>query len=104
MKTNEKEPLLTVKNLKKHFDLSTLGNKKLLAAVDGVDFEIYKGETFGLVGESGCGKTTTGRLIVKLYQTTDGEITFDGVDYAGKSEKELRPFRRRVQMIFQDIN
>lgn len=102
MKTNEKEPLLVVRNLKKHFDLSTLGNKKILAAVDGIDFEIYKGETFGLVGESGCGKTTTGRLIVKLYQTTDGDIIFDGNNYAGKPEKELRAFRKRVQMIFQD--
>ena len=102
MKTNEKQPLLAVKNLKKHFDLSTLGNKRVLAAVDGIDFEIYKGETFGLVGESGCGKTTTGRLIVKLYQPTDGQIIFDGVDYANKSEKGLRPFRKRVQMIFQD--
>ncbi len=102
MLSNEKTPLLEVKNLKKYFDLSTFGNKKLLAAVDGINFVIYKGETFGLVGESGCGKTTTGRLIVKLYNPTDGSIIFDGVDYAGKSERELKTFRKRVQMIFQD--
>ncbi|MFH2117779.1 MAG: ABC transporter ATP-binding protein [Bacillota bacterium] len=102
MQSNEKQPLLEVRNLKKHFDLSTIGSKKILAAVDGVDFVIYKGETFGLVGESGCGKTTTGRLIVKLYRPTEGSIIFDGIDYAGKSERELKPFRKRVQMIFQD--
>lgn len=102
MSLNEKQPLLEVRNLKKHFDLSTLGNKKILAAVDGVDFVIYKGETFGLVGESGCGKTTTGRLIVKLYKPTAGSIIFDGEDYAGVSERALKPFRKRVQMIFQD--
>jgi oligopeptide transport system ATP-binding protein len=96
------QPLLEVRGLKKHFDLSTIGNKKILAAVDGIDFVIYKGETFGLVGESGCGKTTTGRLIVKLYNPTAGSIIFDGVDYAGVSERDLKPFRKRVQMIFQD--
>jgi len=102
MNNNLQTPLLEVRNLKKHFDLSTLGNKKILAAVDGIDFVVYKGETFGLVGESGCGKTTTGRLIVKLYKPTEGSIIFDGIDYANKSEKELKPFRKRVQMIFQD--
>jgi len=102
MSIDEKQPLLEVRNLKKHFDLSTLGHKKILAAVDGIDFVIYKGETFGLVGESGCGKTTTGRLIVKLYNPTEGSIIFDGIDYAGVSERELKPFRKRVQMIFQD--
>jgi oligopeptide transport system ATP-binding protein len=102
MNNTEKTPLLQVKNLKKHFDLSTIGNKRVLAAVDGIDFVIYKGETFGLVGESGCGKTTTGRLIVKLYNPTEGQIIFDGIDYAGKSDRELKPFRKRVQMIFQD--
>ena len=102
MQTHEKTPLLEVRGLKKYFDLSALSHKKVLAAVDDISFVVYKGETFGLVGESGCGKTTTGRLIVKLYQPTDGSIIFDGVDYAGKSEKELREFRKRVQMIFQD--
>jgi oligopeptide transport system ATP-binding protein len=102
MQTREKTPLLEVRGLKKYFDLSALSHKKVLAAVDDISFVVYKGETFGLVGESGCGKTTTGRLIVKLYQPTEGSIIFDGVDYAGKSEKELREFRKRVQMIFQD--
>lgn len=102
MQTHEKTPLLEVRGLKKYFDLSALSHKKVLAAVDDISFVVYKGETFGLVGESGCGKTTTGRLIVKLYQPTDGSIIFDGVDYVGKSEKDLREFRKRVQMIFQD--
>ncbi|HAX02916.1 MAG: peptide ABC transporter ATP-binding protein [Tenericutes bacterium GWC2_34_14] len=97
-----KEPLLKVVNLKKYFDLTTMGHKKVLAAVDDISFEIYKGETFGLVGESGCGKTTTGRVIVNLYRPTGGNIIFDGVDYSDKSERELKPFRKRVQMIFQD--
>ena len=98
-------PLLEVKNLKKHFDKSKgLFNKKkkILTAVDGINFHIYKGETFGLVGESGCGKSTTGRTIVKLYEPTDGQILFDGVDLATIKEKDMFPYRRRIQMIFQD--
>lgn len=101
----EKKPLLEVKNLKKHFD-KTKGlfarEKKYLHAVDDISFEIYKGETFGLVGESGCGKSTTGRTIIKLYEPTDGSIIFDGVDLATIPEKRMLPYRRRIQMIFQD--
>jgi len=77
-----RKPLLQIFNLKKHFDLSTFGNKKILTAVDGLDFTIYEGETFGLVGESGCGKSTTGRLITQLYHPTTGSIVFDGKDYS----------------------
>jgi oligopeptide transport system ATP-binding protein len=102
---NDQQPLLQVKNLKKYFDKSKgLFKKqvKVLTAVDGINFEIYKGETFGLVGESGCGKSTTGRTIVKLYEPTDGSIIFDGVDLATIPEKEMLPYRRRIQMIFQD--
>lgn len=102
MNKENRVPLLEVKNLKKYFDVTTLSHKKILAAVDDISFVVYKGETFGLVGESGCGKTTTGRLIVKLYEPTAGSIIFDGVDYAGKSDYDLKGFRKRVQMIFQD--
>ncbi len=101
----DKKPLLEVRNLKKYFD-KTRGlfakEKKFLHAVDDISFDIYKGETFGLVGESGCGKSTTGRTIVKLYEPTDGQIIFDGVDLASVPEKEMLPYRRKIQMIFQD--
>ncbi|MCK5762138.1 MAG: ABC transporter ATP-binding protein, partial [Candidatus Izimaplasma sp.] len=101
----ERKPLLEVKNLKKYFDKSKglfKREKRILTAVDGINLQIYKGETFGLVGESGCGKSTTGRTIVKLYQPTDGQIIFDGVDLATIKEKDMLPYRRRIQMIFQD--
>ena len=78
---DQRVPLLEVRNLKKHFDKSKgffFKDKKILTAVDGINFHIYKGETFGLVGESGCGKTTTGRTIIKLHNPTDGEIFFYG--------------------------
>jgi oligopeptide transport system ATP-binding protein len=101
---NKKEqPLLVVRDLKKHFHLGGSGqHKKVLTAVDGVSFEIYKGETFGLVGESGCGKTTTGRTIIRLYDATAGEVLFDGVDITKLSKREMFPFRKKIQMIFQD--
>jgi len=99
------KPLIEVKNLKKYFEVgkSFFGkNKNYLTAVDGISFTIKKGETFGLVGESGCGKSTTGRTIVRLYDATDGEILFDGVDIAKLTPKEMHPYRKRIQMIFQD--
>ena len=74
----------------------------MLKAVDDVDFSIAKGETFGLVGESGCGKTTIGRCLVRLYEPTGGQLLFDGQDIAHMGEKQLAPYRRRMQMIFQD--
>lgn len=99
MKQN-KEKLLEVKDLKKHFNVS--GNRTL-KAVDGITFDIYKGETFGLVGESGCGKSTAGRTIMRLYDATDGAVSFQGSDVHGKkSKKELHAFTRDMQMIFQD--
>lgn len=100
---SKKEPLLEIINLKKHFDLGGRGHKKkILTAVDGVNFVIFKGETFGLVGESGCGKTTTGRTIIRLYKPTDGQILFEGVDLSAMNEKQLFPYRKKIQMIFQD--
>jgi len=100
-----RKPLLEVRNLKKYFDKSRgffKKDKRILTAVDGINLHIYRGETFGLVGESGCGKSTTGRTIVKLYEPTDGEILFEGVDLATIREKDMLPYRRKIQMIFQD--
>src|SRR6056297_636390 len=103
--TNSKEALLEVKGLKKYFPQSHgfMGRKtKYVKAVDGLDFKIYRGETFGLVGESGCGKSTTGRTIIRLYDITEGQVIIDGVDISELSQKELIPYRRKMQMIFQD--
>lgn len=99
-----KRKLLEVNGLKKYFPIGGLfsGGKKLVKAVDGVSFSIDRGETLGLVGESGCGKTTTGRTIMRLLDPTGGSIKFDGEEIAGLSEKELRQYRGRMQMIFQD--
>ncbi len=97
--------LLEVNGLKKYFDV---GKKmfsreaKKLKAVDNISFFIRRGETLGLVGESGCGKSTTGRTIIKLYEPTGGQIVFDGEDITNYSQKQMLPFRKRMQMIFQD--
>ncbi|MFE4524795.1 ABC transporter ATP-binding protein [Cytobacillus firmus] len=94
------EKLLEIKNLKQHFNV---GRQNMVKAVDGITFDIYKGETLGLVGESGCGKSTTGRTIIRLYDATDGQVLFEGEDVHGKkSAKELKKFNRKMQMIFQD--
>ena len=97
--------IVEARGLKMYFPVGrTLGGKpkRLLKAVDDVSFSIQKGETFGLVGESGCGKTTVGRCLVRLYEPTDGQIFFDGQDIAHLGDKPLTPYRRRMQMIFQD--
>jgi len=97
--------LLEVSDLKKYFDVGGSifkKKKKVLTAVDGLNFQIKRGETFGLVGESGCGKSTTGRTIIKLYRPTGGKIIFDGKDITNLSDKEMLPYRKRMQMIFQD--
>jgi peptide/nickel transport system ATP-binding protein len=103
---SEKNVIVKVVGLKKHFPIKqgffvkrTVAHVK---AVDGVDFEIKKGETFALVGESGCGKTTVGRTILRLIDPTDGRIFFDGTDISKLGYKELLPFRRRMQIVFQD--
>ncbi|AYC29014.1 ABC transporter ATP-binding protein [Paenisporosarcina cavernae] len=94
------EKLLEIKNLKQYFNQ---GKPNEVRAVDGISFDIYRGETLGLVGESGCGKSTTGRSIIRLYDATDGEVIFDGVNVHGKkSKKDLKKFNRKMQMIFQD--
>jgi oligopeptide/dipeptide ABC transporter ATP-binding protein len=99
------EHILEVSNLKKYFDLGggILGRKRqVIRAVDDVTFSIKRGETFGLVGESGCGKTTLGQTIIRLYDPTDGRIIFDGTDISRMGAGELRRHRRGMQMIFQD--
>ena len=97
-------PILSVKNLKTYFDVTkgVFAKKQIVKAVDDVSFVVMPNETFGLVGESGCGKTTLGRTIVKLYEPYAGSITFEGKDIAKIKGKELKEFRKDMQMIFQD--
>jgi oligopeptide transport system ATP-binding protein len=98
-------PLLQVTNLVKHFQVGGGlfgGRGGLVRAVDGVSFDIRRGETLGLVGESGCGKTTTGRCILQLERPTSGQIIFEGRDLTALDDNELRPIRRKMQVIFQD--
>jgi oligopeptide transport system ATP-binding protein len=103
---NESQILVQVKGLKKYFPITQgivfqkeIGSVK---AVDDVSFEIQKGETLGLVGESGCGKTTTGRTLIQLYRPTAGEVFFDGINLTQTQGNELRALRKHMQMIFQD--
>jgi oligopeptide/dipeptide ABC transporter ATP-binding protein len=94
-----KRAILEVKGLKKHFKV---GRQAFLKAVDGVSLEIQKGETFGLVGESGCGKTTVGRVLVRLYEPSDGAVLFAGEDVHRTGGDEGKALNRKMQMIFQD--
>jgi oligopeptide transport system ATP-binding protein len=101
MKTkSDQTPILKVEGLKQYFKVS---KHFTVHAVEGVSFEIYPGETYGLVGESGSGKSTIGRSVIRLYDPTDGKITFNGMDISGKMSKEdNRSLRTQMQMIFQD--
>jgi len=93
-------PLVEVRNLKQYFPVKNgLFGKKYIKAVDDVSFYINKGETLGLVGESGCGKTTTGRTLLRLYEPTGGRIIYDGVDI---TKADMKPYRRKMQIVFQD--
>jgi ABC-type oligopeptide transport system ATPase subunit len=101
--------LVEVRGLKKWYPVQksfierlVTRQRQFVRAVDGIDFEIRRGEVFGLAGESGSGKTTTGRLILRLVEPTQGHIFFDGVDLAELSEEEMRRMRQRMQVIFQD--
>ena len=102
----EQEPLVSVRNLKKYFPIRKgaliqrqVGNIK---AVDGVSFDIFKGETLGLVGETGSGKTTVGRTMIRLYEPTDGEVSLDGVELFSLKSRDMSQIRRRIAIIFQD--
>src|SRR5262249_60015538 len=100
--------LLEVKNLTKHFEIGggffsrVGGGQKLLKAVDQISFSVPEGKTFGLVGESGCGKTTTARLITRLIPATTGEVYFEGMDVLNLPKRDVRKLRKHIQMIFQD--
>ncbi|SEF51278.1 ABC transporter ATP-binding protein [Paenibacillus sp. UNC499MF] len=93
------QTILSIRNMKKHFDL---GQGKILKAVDNFSIDINRGETFGLVGESGCGKSTAGRTIIRLYEATDGEVIFNGENVHKLSGRKMRDFHRNMQMVFQD--
>jgi oligopeptide transport system ATP-binding protein len=100
-----KKELLAVRDLKKHFPVKKeafLEKRRFVKAVDGISFSIYEGETLGLVGESGCGKSTTGKMIVRLIEPTEGTITYDGEDILRMPKSRSRELRRKIQMIFQD--
>ncbi|MBU6190873.1 MAG: ATP-binding cassette domain-containing protein, partial [Betaproteobacteria bacterium] len=101
----EARPLLLVRDLKRHFPLPSPlfgGPTKAVQAVDGVSFDLHHGETLGLVGESGCGKSTTARLLLGLLRPDSGSILFDGLDLATLPRDRWKPVRRKLQMIFQD--
>ena len=101
----DERPLLSVRDLQVRFPSDQAYSEKVeryVKAVDGVDFDVYRGQTLGLVGESGCGKTTTGRAVMRLIEPTGGTVNFDGTDITTMSQQELRSFRKRFQIIFQD--
>src|SRR5579885_2312117 len=98
-------PLISVRDLRTYFTIGSgglFGVQAVVKAVDGLSFDIYKGETLGLVGESGCGKSTTGRTILQLIRATSGQVLYDGRDLCRLGDGEMRRMRRRLQIIFQD--
>lgn len=102
--SNEQRALIEVRKLKKYFTTGggLLKKKKLVQAVNGIDFDILKGETLGMVGESGCGKSTVGRTLLQLYKATEGSICYDGTELTRLTTSEMLPYRKRMQIIFQD--
>lgn len=99
-----KEVLISAENLQKYFPVKGFlgGKTRYLKAVDGVTMEIFKGETFGLVGESGCGKSTLGRTLIRMYDVTGGKLFYKGTDITHASHKEMQQFKNKMQIIFQD--
>lgn len=104
MKKLNNDVLVEVKGLKKYFEVGggLFSSKQIVHAVDGVDLSIKKGQTFGFMGESGCGKTTTGLVILRLLEPTEGKVIFKGTDVSGLNKADMRAIRRDMQMIFQD--
>lgn len=101
----EEDYLLEIRGLKKHFDVTKgwfTKDKEYLKAVDGIDIKVKRGETLGIVGESGCGKSTTGNAVIRLLEATEGQIIFEGEDLAELSSRQLKEKRKDIQMIFQD--
>ena len=96
----EQNSMLEVKHLTKHFKIG--GSKQVVHAVDDVSFVLPKGRTLGLVGESGCGKSSCARTIIRMYDPTAGQIILDGQDITNMSQQQLKPYRKKMQMIFQD--
>ena len=98
---SQSQIVLEVSNLTKHFNVGSSG-KQVVHAVDGVSFRLERGKTLGLVGESGCGKSSCARTIIRIYEPTSGKIILDGEDITEYSQKKLQPIRKKMQMIFQD--